>query len=282
MNNIIYLQCDARFNRWLLEKIDGKYVVRHTIDRCMKVAGETKCDIIAGIYNCVENIELANVLNALNIKVNMSDEEDVNRRFLDLAVQEDAGYVIRVGGDQCLLDTDMVINIVHEMERESKEFYYEPYSSCILPDIVSVNCLRKHRKALQRETRYFNVLEEEAGIKRYDLPYPILILFNARVDSNEGLRICRHIIENQLSIYELSKRTLLGLIHRNSYLMQTGLLGSWIIPSETGDFFYDENREINPWWGRSMIDFVKKHLNKSLSVFEWGGGVTAPYFGVAM
>ena len=36
--------------------------------------------------------------------------------------------------------------------------------------------------------------------------------------------------------------------------------------------YYDENKKINPWWNRSIIDFVKKYLNKSLSVFEWGSG----------
>lgn len=29
---------------------------------------------------------------------------------------------------------------------------------------------------------------------------------------------------------------------------------------------------MNPWWGRSVIDLIKKHLNKSMRVFEWGSG----------
>lgn len=269
--NIIYLQCDARFNKWLLEKIDGKYVIQHTIERCMKIGREEKCDIIAGMYDCVENNKLVNVLREQNVKVKISDEEDVNRRFLDLVSQENADYVIRVGGDQCLIDPDSITNIVESMKKESMEFFYEDYINAILPDVVSMGCLKKWEDVLKTGNRYFSVLDKQAGIRRYRLPYPVLALYNFRVNSNESFRVCNNIISNNLDIYELSQKLLLKLVN-SDYLVKTGLLGSWILPTEMGEFFYDENKEVNPWWGRSIIDFVKKHLDNSLSVFEWGSG----------
>ncbi len=269
--NIIYLQCDARFNKWLLEKIDGKYVIQYTIEKCMKIGREEKCTIVAGIYDCAENNELVNVLSAQNIKVKISNEEDVNKRFLDIVVREDADYVIRVGGDQCLIDPDKITNIVESMKRNTLDFFYEEYINPVLPDVVSTGCLKRWEKELKGKDRYFKVLDKQENIRRYRLQYPVLILYNFRANSNESFRICKIIINNNLDIYELSRQLLLKLVN-SDYLVKTGLLGSWIIPSEIGDFFYDENKEINPWWGRSVIDFVKKYLDNSLSVFEWGAG----------
>lgn len=36
---MIYLQCDSRFNQWLLKKIDEQSVVEHTIERVKMIRG---------------------------------------------------------------------------------------------------------------------------------------------------------------------------------------------------------------------------------------------------
>lgn len=38
--NIIYLQCDTRYNQWMLEKIDKSSVIEHTIRRCKAIGLE--------------------------------------------------------------------------------------------------------------------------------------------------------------------------------------------------------------------------------------------------
>lgn len=221
--NIIYLQCDARFNKWLLEKIDGKYVIQYTIEKCMKIGREEKCTIVAGIYDCAENNELVNVLSAQNIKVKISNEEDVNKRFLDIVVREDADYVIRVGGDQCLIDPDKITNIVESMKRNTLDFFYEEYINPVLPDVVSTGCLKRWEKELKGKDRYFKVLDKQENIRRYRLQYPVLILYNFRANSNESFRICKIIINNNLDIYELSRQLLLKLVN-SDYLVKTGLI----------------------------------------------------------
>lgn len=269
--DLIYLQCDSRFNKWMTEKIKGKMVVEYTIDRCKKI-NEGKCKIISGIYNCDENKELVEILLKNGVDVRITDEIDVNKRFLDIIAQENEdGYIVRVGGEQCLFDFEKTYNIMEHMKEDLSDWYYEHYSSCILPDIISVRCLKKHIAILRKGNRYFDMLEKQEGVKRYSLPYPILILFNFRANSNENFRVCKNIIENNLDIYDLSKKLYLQFIN-SPYLVQTGLWGSWIIPREYGDFFYDENKEVSPWWGRSVIDIVKKYLHKSMRVFEWGSG----------
>lgn len=269
--NIVYLQCDVRYNKWLLEKIEGKYVIQHTIERCMEICQKSKCYIMAGVYDCIENSQIIDILKTSGIKTIISSERDVNRRFLDCVVNEKADYVIRVGGDQCLIDSVQSVNILEQMEKDGMEWFYEEYANCVLPDIVRVECLNKWEKELREGHRYFDVLDKVENIKRYRLPYPVLILFKYRANSNEGFRICKVVISNKLDVYELSQRLQLRLVN-SDYLVKTGLLGSWLIPPEVGEFYYDEKQEVNPWWGRSIIDLVKKRLNKSLCVFEWGTG----------
>ena len=63
--DIVYLQCDARFNQWLMKKINEKYIIEYTIQK----AKELNCQkLIAGIYECDENRELINILNQGGIR----------------------------------------------------------------------------------------------------------------------------------------------------------------------------------------------------------------------
>lgn len=268
MKNVIYLQCDTRFNKWLLKKIGNKCVIEYTIARCKMIQ---EGEIIAGIYDCPDNIELIEMLKKNEIIVKRTCEENVNKRFYNIITAEDADYVIRVGGDQCLLDSEKIKTIIRKMKEESAEWFFERYTSSILPDIVSVECLRKWEKEIEKENRYFKALEKQVDIQRYRLPYPLLILYNFRANSNEGFRVCKNIITNHLDLYDLSLKLLPRIIN-SKYLVESGLLGSWIIPKETGDFYYDENKEVNPWFGKSIIELIKKNLDKSLRVFEWGSG----------
>lgn len=276
--DLIYLQCDCRFNRWMMEEINGRNVIDYTIERCKKIGGG-KCEIISGIYDCIENQELIEVLLKNGVNVIKADEENVNKRFLDIVCQKNIGeYVVRVSGDQCLLDFDKVTDVIENMRKNLKDWYYEDYSSSVLPDVVSVDCLKKYEMILRKGNRYFDILKNQKDVKRYILSYPILILSNFRANSNENFRICKNVIENNLNIYDISKQLLIQLIN-SPYLVQTGVWGSWIIPSKYNDFFYDENKDVNPWWGRSIIDLIKKHLNKSMRVFEWGSGNSTLFWG---
>ena len=96
--NLIYLQCDVRYNQWLLKKINGRCVVEHTIDRCKKL-GDEACNIIAGIYDCPENKKLIEILMQNGVDVRVTNEENVTVRFLNILIGETGKYVIRVGGE---------------------------------------------------------------------------------------------------------------------------------------------------------------------------------------
>lgn len=267
--SIAYLQCDLRYNNRLLLKIGGAYVVQITIDRIKKLNCKK---IVAGIYACEENIPLIEILKLNGIEIVMSNDDNVNSRFINIMAEEDTDYVIRVGGDQVLFDVERENEIYADMSRQGYEWFMERIASSILPDIVRVDCLRKYQEDILKADRYFMVLEKNMDIKRYKMPYPCIVLYDFRVNSNEGFRICKNIIEKQLNVYELSTKLALSLMYKENYLNRTGIWASWILPDSGVDFFYDENENVCPWLGRSVIDLIKAKLHKELRVFEWGAG----------
>ena len=61
--DIVYLQVDSRYNRWMLQEINGMSVLEHTLSKIEKL----NCDkVVAGIYNCVENNSLIKCLKKGN------------------------------------------------------------------------------------------------------------------------------------------------------------------------------------------------------------------------
>lgn len=256
----------------MLQEINGMSVLEHTLSKIEKL----NCDkVVAGIYNCVENNSLIKCLKKKKsgeIKIVLSEDENVNSRFVNLMTEESADYVLRIGGDQIFLDVEETLNVLKEMKLQDKEFFYHAGLSSVLPDIVSVKCLRSRKEKLLQKDRYFMMLDSDESVKRFSIPDFCMLLYDFRVNSNVNYRICKHIIEKKMDIYKLSFNLSDKLRCKNSYLNRTGLWGSWIYGNSFEDFYWDENGMVNPWWGQSVVDLVCKRLNKEMRVFEWGMG----------
>lgn len=275
--DIAYLQCDARFNQWLLEKIGDHYAIEYTIEKIKNLNCQK---IIAGIYDCPENRKLIEIINNDSlggVDVRKSSEKNVNLRFLNMIVEENAEYVVRVGGDQLLIDTDWENEIIEEMRRTGKQWFFDEFAKSILPDIVSIKCIKENWIKLVDENRYFDGLIKWNTMKRHELKYPFLLPFEFRINSNEGFRICKSILLKQGSIYEISKKMMTGLTSKNNYLIKSGIWGSWLLKDE--DYFWDEEKNVNPWMAKSLTDLLKKRLNKNMVVFEWGTGNSTLFWG---
>jgi len=267
--DIVYLQCDLRYNPYLLKNAGGGYIIQHTISR-IKELNCTK--IIAGIYECAENSPLIEMLRSEKIKVILSDDNNVNSRFLSSVIEENADYVVRVGGDQCLFDAEMIKYLLGEMKKQNSEWFYGEAAASVLPDIVSIECLRKYKREILTEERYFMALEKEESVRRYCLPYPYLVLYDFRANTYVSTKICRHVIEKGLDIRKLTITMATGLLNKKNYMNTTGIWGSWVFADSGEIFFYDEEGNVNPWLGRTVIDLIKKNLTPGLRVFEWGSG----------
>lgn len=266
--NIVYLQVDCRFNHWLLQRIDEKYVIEHTLSKIKKLNCEK---IVAGIYDCQENAALIETLRN-EVEVVLSNDENVTTRFLDLVTLENVEYIIRVGGDQLFLEAEKTNQILEEMKKQKKEFFYHTGLSSVLPDIVSLDCLSRRKTEILQAERYFHALCEDDSVERYTLPNFCTLLYDFRASSNVNYRICKSVINKNLDIYELSLKLSDHLRYKENYLNKTGLMGSWILGNSYEDFFRDEDGNVNPWWGKTIIDLVVKKLNKDMRVFEWGMG----------
>lgn len=272
--DIAYLQADSRYNKWLLQIIDSKTVIEHTLD---KVKGLNCSKIVVAIYDCVENIALIEMMKKKISKywggeLLLSKDENVNSRFVDLMTEEMAEYVFRVGADQVFLNVEIANNILSEMKKQNKEFFYHTGLSSVLPDIVSVNCLKRKKESILQYGRYFKALLLDESVKRYCIPDFCVLLYDFRVNSNMSYKICKNVMERKRDIYELSMQFSDCIRDKNNYLNKTGLMGSWILGSTYEEFFWDENENVNPWLGKSIIDLIVKRLNKAMRVFEWGMG----------
>lgn len=250
-------------------------MVQHTINRVKKLNCEK---IIAGIYDCAENVALAQVLRSEGVMVRISDDENVDLRFLNCVMEENADYIIRVSGDQCLYDAEIIRHILLEMKKQGSEWFYEKQAAGILSEIVSTDCLIKHKSKILEEG-YFRVLEREETVKKFHLLYLYFALCDFRANTDINIRICRRVIEKKLNICDLQKTLATRLLSKDNYLNKTGILGSWLWKSSYEDVFMDEDKRINPWWAESTIDLIRKNLNRNYRVFEWGSG-NSTFFGV--
>lgn len=270
MNKVIYLQCDMRYNPYMLYQIDGEVALQRTLNKVREL-GENH--IVAGIYDCDENKDLIELLRRNDVAVQISNEENVTKRMIDVVRTSEADYVIRVSGDMCLLDVKTTRFVLREMQEGDYEFfYYSGLNGCV-PDIVKVKVLLNHEESLCKSNRYFDALETQDGIMKYMPEIPLHSLcYPVKVNSKGSLLWIEHIIKNNLDIYELSNRIATAITAKDSELVKTGFLAEWGLPQDKKTFFMDENGEINPWLAMPVIEILKEKVTKEHRVFEWGAG----------
>ncbi len=271
MQITVYVQCDARYNKYLLKRIKRKEIIGHTIDQVKKAC---KCSITSSIYNCAINKELIDYLKQRgDVEVIVSDEENVTKRFLDAVIDKN-GYIVRVGGDQALLDSNMTADIIEKMFGGGYEFFYEEsITNSILPDIVFTELLREKKEDVYRSERYFNPLIEADDVKRLNINVPF-VAYKCRVSDYLGFVFARQVMENGMDIYKMSKTLSKRINERNSDLYSSGVLTSWMLGTSSQEFFYDIDGEINPWWCEAAANLVRERICKlkGTRVFEWGSG----------
>lgn len=271
MDIIIYLQCDMRYNDYLLRDIQGKTVVEHTVSRIKSFYGWAK--IIAGLYDCVENRTLGRVLLTMGVEIQYSDEEHVTKRFMEIVLKQREKYVVRVAGDQLLFDGKLTNEILETVTEGDYEFFYSQSSTnAIVADIVQIDTLKRHYIKIMQAGRYFHPLCREKYIRRYSPRLPELF-YPCRANNGEGFFFAKKIIEKKLDILELQNNLIAKLGSNKSDLVNTGMWRSWLL-GNTCDFFYDVNGCVNPWWCESAVNLTKSKIvhTPNIRVFEWGAG----------
>lgn len=271
MDVLVYIQCDSRFNSFLLKKIQDKEVIAHVIDKSKQISSSLLCCI----YDCEENTELIDFFRKRNdVNLVLSSEPDVTKRFLG-SVLTQSGYVVRVGGDQVLLNVEESLKILDKMKEEKYDFYYEDsMENCFLPDVVSIELLKDKYIELIDSDRYFVPLLTMDNIRRLKVNQGVNIVHNCRVRDYLSYIFVKHVIEDRLDLDDINKKLAWSMNTKTSALYQSGILTSWAMGSSSGEFFYDINENINPWWCEAAVYFVRDRIKnlKDLKVFEWGAG----------
>jgi spore coat polysaccharide biosynthesis protein SpsF (cytidylyltransferase family) len=276
--NVAYLQCDLRFNPFLLNKIGDKTLIEATIEKVYMLRNVGK--IITGIYSCIENEELIKLLETNDrIITYESKYENVTERFLEIALNCNADYIIRIGSDQCLLDIETTDKIMDEMQKEEFDWFYICENSGILPDIVKLSCLRKFEKEARKEVRYFNAFLKLPNhvIKRYQAniePFPM----NLRANNVLRFNVCKTMVENNISLNTLKSNIYSRLFSDDNYLVSTGILNSWIFNAKYNIPFQEMSGDFNPWLTMSTIEFIKERITKEMDIFEWGSGYSTLFW----
>lgn len=273
---VIYIQCDARYNKYLMKEIEGKTVSEYAVSNAKNIgSGHT---MLSCMFDCVENRTLGKILKSLGVNVKYSDEEHVNKRFINSVIDRKEKYVVRVAGDQLLLNSGLMTDIVQEMEQGDYEFFYPELSasklsgSAIAADMVQISVLQKYYDDVITAGRYFHPLCMKREIKRYRLQLPQLF-FPCRANCDEGFYFSQKVIENHLNVLELQRGLIERLSSDRSDLRKTGMWRSWLL-GNVCDFFYDANGDVNPWWCESAVDLTKRKIlhTPDIRIFEWGAG----------
>lgn len=272
----MYLQCDARFNNYLTEKVNGTAVVEHTIQRMRQI---DDCAIFSSLYECEENEELYHILSNNGVRVELSKEESVTKRYYDTVTRNGrAEVVIRVCGDQLLLDYELMTQILQNFE--DYDYFYEKGSvGSVCADIVKFDVLIKMRNQIRSAHRYFDSLLNNKSLRRYRYNN-MLMICPCRAKDFLGFSLSKMILEQKLDIMQLNNNFIEQI--GNSALYESGILTSWLLGDSVSSLFYDVEKKVNPWWCESAVNFVKSKLDKigdrELKVFEWGSGNSTYFF----
>ena len=72
----------------------------------------------------------------------------------------------------------------------------------------------------------------------------MILPFDFRVNSHAGYRICKTILEKELTVYDISKKLLKRFNTENNYLIKTGIWESWLFSDERSEQVFARMRRV--------------------------------------
>lgn len=90
----------------ILKELDGKPLIGHTIERCL--AAKNVDEVILATANTPENDPVEKFCNNNHFKIYRGSEDDVLSRYIDAASSYNPDYIVRICGDEPLLDTNIL------------------------------------------------------------------------------------------------------------------------------------------------------------------------------
>lgn len=276
MDNIIaYIQADIRFNPFLLKNVCGKTVIEHTIDRI--ISSNLVDKVFIGLYNCKENSELLYLKYKYNkVNIELSFEDNVTKRMIQIIKTSKARYVLRVAGDQYNINMKDMDKIIINMVKNNYDFFMPDYWDGILSDVVKIDQLLNYKDDIFQYNRYYKFFNENKNkfkVLEYKQKfYP----WKFYVGDNFQLDICKSVLTKNIDIGDFNKnlnKLFLRLLDNNCELYKNGWIKSILENKIIG-----YHGEVLPWLPYSIINFLEQRLKKDMTIFEYGSGNSTLWF----
>ncbi len=274
--DIIYMQCDMRFNKLLMHEFGHTTVIGYVVNRFAGLVSEHCVKIAADLYDCSENAGLAEYLSELGVEVHLSPIENITERLIDYCERLESGcLVIRVLGEQVLLNMQYFHELYDGMKCQNTDFYYYKNNDGQVPEIFKLKILVEHKDEVKKMSRYYEVFDRlrqllNEYVYEYDaMPVRILASNQSMIHLLEKYYLNQDIDVLKAEVSEAVYR----MGDNNSYLVTSGFLQS-VITKEVRNAAY----EAVPWFTYQMIDFLSERLKKDMDVFEFGCGYSTFFY----
>ncbi|MCG9900356.1 MAG: hypothetical protein MH132_10175 [Hydrotalea sp.] len=184
-------------------KIIGKAMLNHQIQRLLK---NEIVNIVVATSNNSNDLEVVQIAEDLGIEVFRGDENDVLKRYYETAKRYNINNIIRVCGDDPLIDPECIYSLINEHKANSVDYINASHRNGWIygttAELISFDCLKyAHKKAfseIEREhvnpfiRNYRNFSKVLISPKDKRLIRPDIYL---TVDFPEDFEVIRQIIE---------------------------------------------------------------------------------------
>ncbi len=266
MTVFAYIQGDLIKNPFLLHKINNKPIIEYTIENLLRV------NDIESIRLCLYNTKENHALDYLKKKypslhIQYSKEQNAGKRMFETFKAIKPDIIIRVTGDQFLLDISGTKLMLDEFKTKTSDIHYHDLDDGLLPEVLSFEALEKcqlHIGKYHRFLKYITDNPDSLNIKKRDHMWQTPF-FRFYIRNERELYIARQIIEEKLDYRRLN--TYADLLFGDSGLYQDGWFQSFISKNSVNRY-----GEMVPWMTYATIDFLTKRIKKDMIIFEYGCG----------
>ncbi len=185
-----------------LADISGIPMTEHIINRVKSAA--VFDHIVLAVPDLASEAPLVEMAERLNIHSHQGPEEDVLARFIGAAEWVGAEQILRVCGDNPLIDIPLMIELFKEHSQSNADYTIvkDPIPLGTGSEMVRLSALQtisaatREAKYLEHVTSYFSDHSADYNVKKIPAPYYLRNMpLRLTVDTSEDLALIRHLYE---------------------------------------------------------------------------------------
>jgi spore coat polysaccharide biosynthesis protein SpsF (cytidylyltransferase family) len=208
----------------VMRKINGTPLIGYQINRLK----ESQLEIVVATPDNDLNTELIDYVHSLGIATFRGDELNVLKRFYDAASHYGASDIIRITGDNPLVDGVFIKNELHQLEPESRRFYFAEGLEKSLPlggsfELFSFELLKEayenanSPEEFEHVTPYMNQnLPKDIEVIKMNTVYDAHDI-RLTVDTNNDFELFKVLIQD-FAAHKLNIKEIINLFDLNPHL----------------------------------------------------------------